>query len=762
MTTKCEKKIQKKHKKSSSVAERLDAENRRIAKKLYKLQFIHGVYGGLDGLSISFSTYKLVFDLLCTDASLNSSDMMHDWMITPGGIVVSALEGITLISFSLMANIFSDKDKNAFKRYIAITWPYVRDALKVKNVYRGIRGGLQAFGMLAGQDLRALIVPMGVFLGALSIANRFFLRKYVRDPRKEMMKANAALLLEIQATGDRDLHILTTLPEQLIQYKLSYILVGKQLYFIDGEGKTEQIILDKLEVFLKELEIINGENQKKIRLNERQIQSLIQANGGHVPPPGLDPEACKRYLRRIKKQSNHITVAAYICSAYGGVVDGLYLYMGVLGLAVLSSPAFIAMFVFSTFFSILCIINRVYEEYDFQRRLIASQAKIELTLIGKELEYIIADLQRLSDPSCELVDVKTGLSIVVQQEEALASFEKTLKAFQIKKNFLHSQVKLSYLSAVLEGLKNGLYAYGAIGSVMFASAMIYTLLTIPFPPAFLISCVVAGMVCLIIFVVHSLVTTYRHLHPKEEIVNDDEQEPLLIEKQNLTQEEKKKSIKEPKLEQYLRDIKNDLGVVRALEPAKIKDAIIEGMVVDPSPQFFFQEWFEVIRAVFSGAKKGENSVDYPLIALQEPGQDGHYHDTPIMLGVAGLCAAVYAVSFGLNAYARGFGRSDISDVKSIKKMEAATVFPASNPENSDKKPFESNKDDERGSGATPELALSLLEKQPQQPMDMYVLDRPPNITQSGHDFFRNSPSRLHRSSSVDQLNHLGGTRDFPI
>lgn len=770
MTTKCERNIQKKSKSSTSVTERLDAESRRIAKKLYKLQFIHALYGGLDGLSLSFSMYKLVFDFLYSDTSSNSSDMMHDWMMTPGGIAVTALEGITLIGFSLMANVFSEKDKNAFKRFVAIAWPYARDAMKgMKNAYKGIRSALQAAGVLTGFDLRTLVVPMGIFLGVLSIINRFVLRKYVRDPRKNMMKANASLLVEIQATGERDLHYLTMLPEELTQYKSSYILVGKQLYFIDAEGEAEPIVLDNLDLFLNELELINVDNQKKIRLNERQIQRLIQANGGHVPPPGLDPETCKRYLRRIKKQSNPITMTGYVCAAYSGVVDGLYLYMGVLGLAALSSPAFLAMLVFSTFFSMLCIGVRVYEEYDFNRRLIASQAKIELTLLGKELEYIIADMQRLSDLSCESIDTTTGLSIEDQQKEALASFEKTLKAFQSKKEFLHSQVTLSYKSAMLEGIKNGLYAYGAISSVMFAAAMIYALLAVPFPPAFLIACVVAGLVCLIVFVTHALVTTHRHLHPKEEAVIN-EQEPLLADKQPSTPEEKKAFSQAPKLDEYLRKIKNDLSAVRELEPAKIKDAILEGMVIDPSPQFFFQEWFEVVRSFFSGVSKGQKSVDFTLNAMQTMGQDGHYHDTPIMLGVAGAFAAVYAVSLGLRAHARGFGRPDISEVKPVKKEEQEPLTAGNSQEKSEKNPS-SNQDDKPTTKATLGVALSPLEKQFPSSPPVPGLDRPrsatpfsssPNITQSGHDFFRSATGRLTRTSSVDNFSHLTRTRDFPI
>ncbi len=51
---------------------------------------------------------------------------MHDWMLTKEGAFAVGIESVTLIAFSLLANIFKDDDKNVFKRHIAAVWPYCR------------------------------------------------------------------------------------------------------------------------------------------------------------------------------------------------------------------------------------------------------------------------------------------------------------------------------------------------------------------------------------------------------------------------------------------------------------------------------------------------------------------------------------------------------------------------------------------------------------------------------------------------------------
>ncbi|WP_133128126.1 hypothetical protein [Legionella nagasakiensis] len=537
--------------KTTMPLKRSNARSRSYAEKLHEAGYIYALYGALDGLSLSYSMIKYGFDLLCVNGGANSSDLMHDWMMTPGGAAAAAAEAVTLVGFSLLANVFNENDKNAFKRYVATLWPYFRDTLKgLKNAYKGIRSTMMVASVFAGQDLNYMILPLGIGLGVLSVFNRIWYRR-MKDRRKAMMKENAKLFEDIQAT---------------------------------------------------------------------------------VNP---DEQACAEFRKRIGRQTDAEKFKGLLSQAYSGIIDGMYLYMGVLGLTALAPPVFIAMSIFCVVFTLTCIITRVYEEYDYQRKLVASQAKIELAICGKELEVLFGRLQKMSDPRLAPLDE----DLQSYQKELFQALESKIKEFEEKRGFLHSQVTLSYTSAMLEGLRNGLAAYGAIASIMFAVATICTLSLAPFPPALLIVGVFAGLACLIGFVAHSLHTAYMHRCQQE------------------VQENKPKPPE--KLSELLKRVKAHKKEASDLQPIEVEEAILGGMVVDPSPQFFFQEWFEVIRSFFSGVSKGQKSVDYTLNAWQEADEQGHYHESSLMLGLTVVSATVYSVALALRAHARGFGRPDI-------------------------------------------------------------------------------------------------------
>ncbi len=170
-----------------------------LAEKLHKTIFINALHGALDGQSLSYSTIKYCFDILFSEHNGSVSDLMHDWMVTPTGALCVASESIALISFSMMANIFNDKDKNKFKRFIALIWPYCRDILKgLKNGYKGFKCFIQATAAITGQNLRYLVAPMGFLLGLLLALKRVLIRKIVKDHRKTGIQENTRLLLEIQ------------------------------------------------------------------------------------------------------------------------------------------------------------------------------------------------------------------------------------------------------------------------------------------------------------------------------------------------------------------------------------------------------------------------------------------------------------------------------------------------------------------------------------------------------------------------------------
>ncbi|WP_051555207.1 hypothetical protein [Legionella fairfieldensis] len=529
------------------------------AKALHEARIIYAIYGALDGLSISYSTFKYFFDVHLSDSHFSSSDVMHDWMVAPEGILITATSSLTLIAFSLLANHFDDeKDKkNTFKRYINTIWPYCRDILKgLKNAYKGIRSTFQTIHLLSGQNLTSLIVPVGLLLGCLSVVNRIWALP-MKNKRKAMKKDNAALLKSIQHED-----------------------------YLKGDNLKEKIARDR---------------------------------------------------EKIQGQSIHVKKMGLLSSCYAGIVDGLYLYVGILGLCSLVPPVLIAMVSFCSICLLACIATRMYEEYNFQREVVISQAEIELYLYGREVELMYADLEKLS-----LLGNQTLL------KNHLNNLIKKAESFEAKRKELFSLKQPSYISAFLRGLKHGLALYGVLTSFMFTVSIILVLSSVAFPPAFLMVCVALGVVSMAGFVIHSLIEIHRTKKNAEK-----GKEILLKSVDQMSHGD---------LVQLFKQIDATEKEIKNWQLEKIKEKINKRIIVDPSPQFFFQEWFEVIleiaRSCFSGAGKGCKAIDYTMNPLQEADEKGHYHDTPIMFLVMVASSLIHSIALALRTYSRGFGKLD--------------------------------------------------------------------------------------------------------
>ncbi|KTD22779.1 transmembrane protein [Legionella lansingensis] len=639
-----------KHDESSSIyliAGRMDAQSRLLAKRLHELGYIYALYGALDGLSLSYSMIKYAFDMLNKVGS--SSDAMHEWMLTPEGIVLTASSSLTLIVFAMLANHYKDDDKNQLKAFIATVWPYCRDVMKgLKNAYKGFRSTIQLMELLGGsQNLHHLIVPVGLLLGCLSAVNRLWFRYYVNQ-RKDMMRANAVLLSEIQA--------------------------AKTLTLTEIQKKHEEI----------------------------QGQS----------------EALRRKM--------------LLSATYGGIVDGLYLYIGVLTLCSLSPAVLTAMTVFCAIYFLACIATRVYEEHDFQRRLLVARAKIELALCGKELQEYFLQLHGLSQ---EIALSGGNEERRLKQKELMSKLASVYDNFEKKRNYLRELSTLSYSSAFLAGLRNGLAAYGALASALFAIATVLVLSSASFPPALLITSSTLGMVLLLGFTIHAMLHAHWH---------------------QLKQEETSK-LADKRIDGLLKIFSDAKKDVNSLQPEEIRTAITDRMVVDPSPQFFFQEAFEVVRSLCSGLGKGSKAVDFALNPLQERGADGHYHDTPVMLWVTVISALVHAVVLALRAHARGFGRAPLDAVRTVK-VEATgdqltTTSLSGESEHMSKlsgSPSRVNETALRPSPITPKETTSIVSDQESNKQHQKRLYRSAII----HSIFGQRPKLSHSQSALD-IRELG-------
>lgn len=539
----------------------LDKKGTELAKQLHEAKFIYAVYGLLDGLSLSYSMVKYCFDLMYTNSSLSSSDKLHDWMTTPEGMAAAAAESMTIIGFSIVANYFDKKDKNAkaFQRYMAVVWPYCRDALKgMKNAYKGVRSTLQVSSMLSGQSLNHLIVPTGVALGAIAVLNRMWMRN-MRNKRKELQSENGKLLKEIQ---------------------------------------------------------------EKAFLDEKEAQD---------------------YIDKIGRQSSSLQERALLSSAYAGVVDGLYLYMGAMGFAALSPPVFTAMSVFCVMFTFACIATRIYEEYDYQRKLRATEVNVELAVCGKQLDELFFRLQELSERRSQPNLSSTAIAeIEAEQAQIIDAFDQKLEAFVVKRCELVSLNSLSNASAILAGMQNGLAAYSAIMSSVYAVATVNAMFLAPLPPVFLVGAILAGTASLIAFALHSF-------HKNASMANTIKDDPPA------------------NLGQLLNAVKEDREIVKNLDSDMYNTAMEEGLRLGETPQHFTQEWLEVVRSLFSGVAKGQKTVDYTFNSLQEPDEQGHYHDTPVMHVLTLINSCVFALGLSLRALARGL--KDKNDASSDNAVD---------------------------------------------------------------------------------------------
>lgn len=578
-----------------------------FAKELEKTKIVYALYGALDGLSISYSMVKYVFDILCTNNQQSSSDAMHEWMVSPSGALIAASEAVVLIGFSLLGNVLKPDDGvqnkfNTFKRYIAVLWPYCRDSLKgLKNAYKGVRSAFQVANAFVGQDLNFLILPTGLLLGGISVLNRIWYRS-VRNERKGINKAYKKILEQIQ----------------------------------DAES------LDKLD--------------KKI------YDKLLELQG------------------KIQQQKNNLPMAV-LSQFYSGFIDSLYLYMGVVGAASMAPPVFITLSVCCVIITIACIASRVYEEFEAQRELKVNKIKTELVLCSKELKERLAELQ-------------------VSSEQPVSKAPKTnrkplkdiLNKFIEKRNELEHELNLSYKSAALSGLRDGLAAYSVITSMMFAAATIYAMSFAAFPAFFVIATVALGMACLVGFMAYALIKNYFHLNHKPH-------------KEKFGETEKQ--------------IKDYIARANELEISGSYKAIDESLVLDASPQFFFQEWFEVARSFFSGVGKGQKSVDYTFNSWQERDEDGHYHDTPVMFGLACLSSTVFAVALALRAYVRGF--CDKSETGNLPELNLAI--------NSSKQKESSGETQSSGSFLFSFTRFSFFSNTKKQVKQIFV-DKPPDNPES--------------------------------
>lgn len=353
------------------------------------------------------------------------------------------------------------------------------------------------------------------------------------------------------------------------------------------------------------------------------VQKILEQNGS-----SFDSHQFNSALKQLKSESLSERLAGLVCAGYAGIVDGFYLYLGVMSLAVLSTPFFIAMACLSLAYCLGCVAIRVYEVYGYQQEVIASRTKCDLAISSKVLQQRLAQLTAL----LQTPDVNQFEMIVACAD----SIGTALQEYQKQRHLLQVIERRSYGAAVLAGLTQGLSVYGAMVCAMIVVSMVCSLLAAPFPPALLIAGVLIGLATVIAFVGRALVENHRHLSMEKIIDN------------NVT-------VACTQLTEHVGKLKSK-ALSESFQVAHPSREVLEKLPISSVEKSDVPGWAEVVRSFFSGLTKGQKSVDYTMNPLQELDAAGHYHESRPMMIFIMASAVLHSISLALRALAKSFGR----------------------------------------------------------------------------------------------------------
>ena len=206
-------------------------------------------------------------------------------------------------------------------------------------------------------------------------------------------------------------------------------------------------------------------------------------------------------LGKLSKQlqdQNYIKERGFLSAALAGVFEGPYFYFTAATLTLYLPPVFITMVVFSIFLTMAYVLSRVFEEYDYQRKLSATSIKSHIALCKQEINILLKYMQS------ELTEAEYQ-SRYIQLQGVVLNLVAKQKALEEKTRF-------SYLIAIMDGLKHGLATQGVLSSTMLAIVFVLPLFGLSCPPLFIVACVTVGVICVAYCVVSAILQHNEHLH----------------------------------------------------------------------------------------------------------------------------------------------------------------------------------------------------------------------------------------------------------
>ena len=332
----------------------------------------------------------------------------------------------------------------------------------------------------------------------------------------------------------------------------------------------------------------------------------------------------------VQQQNDKDRYLAFLYSGIGGFIDALYLYVGVLTLTALAPYLLIPLASVCAFYTLASIVTRIYEEYEFQQKLIITQTKCSLAYQTKEIQLAFVQLMSLTGKTDKTAE---DLLLIEKLKNRLCS---SIEEFEKQRKLLKDQTSIYLVSTLLIGLKHGLYAYSGISSVFFLVSAILILAGVSFPPLAIALAVSTGLVLIAAYVGNALYDHYQH-KKNQNTFDETEYQQLLAMKMQIEQHSE----------------------INLLSADQVNASLLNGLSAPAVPVYFYQEWWETIRSFFSGLSKGQKFVDFAGNPLQEVGEDGHYLDTPVMYILGALSALLFGFILALRALGRGFGRTSL-------------------------------------------------------------------------------------------------------
>ncbi len=479
-----------------------------------------------------------------------------------------------------------------------------------------------------------------------------YLASVVKMPASEMSDEQKQLQPQLLKYGTA-LHFCEQLPETKEGEGTSLILdkryadsviylfdpnipVDGRVYVVDQSGiaKLEPDLSRRFENVLTSLR----QDPIMLGVSSDKFASLV---------PGLNPydyhlsynyEDWLKYKQKIKshKQSDLIIFWAYVAVFYSALIDSLYFYMGVLFVAALNPHLFAAMLAMSTVLFFACMIGRIYEEYEYQRKLQRTRIKVNMSTCVTESRFIELELARLSEKMASRnISATERAQLLSKQTELLQKLFNELDHYEKLHKQHEDHMVLSFWAALIEGLRCGLGVQGMLTSCMFLIIAIMTLTSTTCPPALVFSFMAVGL-SLFCFSVIQFVVSYRHYLTA------------------IRQQQQKLIIQEGEVLSHWREnyfaMEGQPDIQRnILLNARLS---MDRCALNPMQQFALMGWWEVIRQLFCGIVKADKT--YTEFTLD---RSADHEESWIMFAVAVIFSAGMGLVFALRTISKLFAEA---------------------------------------------------------------------------------------------------------